>query len=78
MVKLRIYNILGQPVRALVDEAQVAGKYRVLWDAMQTIRFVNQWARGLRKILTTTIVVLAVSGFCTGDTGDKSTLTAMV
>ena len=33
VVKLMIYNILGQPIRTLVDEAQVAGKYRVLWDS---------------------------------------------
>lgn len=31
-VRLRIYNILGQPVRTLVDEVQVAGRYQVLWD----------------------------------------------
>ncbi len=28
-----IYNVLGQPVRTLVDEFQGAGGYRVEWDA---------------------------------------------
>ena len=32
-VRLEIYNLLGQRVRALVDEAQTAGAYRVRWDA---------------------------------------------
>ena len=32
-VKLVIYNVLGQPVRTLVDASQVAGSYRVRWDA---------------------------------------------
>ena len=32
-VKLVIYNLLGQPVRTLVDESRVAGTYRVKWDA---------------------------------------------
>ena len=32
-VRLEIYNLLGQRVRALVDEAQAAGAYRVQWDA---------------------------------------------
>ena len=32
-VQLVIYNVLGQPVRTLVDESQAAGSYRVEWDA---------------------------------------------
>ena len=31
--KLVIYNVLGQPVRTLVDETRGAGTYRVKWDA---------------------------------------------
>jgi hypothetical protein len=31
-VKLEIFNILGQRVRTLVDEAQTAGKKEVIWD----------------------------------------------
>ena len=29
---LKIYNILGQLVRTLVDEEKVAGNYKVIWD----------------------------------------------
>ena len=29
---LKIYNILGQEVRTLMNEEQPAGSYRVLWD----------------------------------------------
>ena len=32
-VQLAVYNVLGQPVRTLVDEFQGAGSYRVRWDA---------------------------------------------
>ena len=32
-VRLAIYNVLGQPVRTLVDESQTAGFYQVSWDA---------------------------------------------
>ena len=32
-VQLVIYNVLGQPVRTLVDESQAAGSYQVQWDA---------------------------------------------
>ena len=32
-VRLTIYNILGQPVRTLVDQFQAAGSYQVRWDA---------------------------------------------
>ena len=32
-VQLVIYNVMGQPVRTLVDEFQGAGSYRVQWDA---------------------------------------------
>ncbi|MDE2888879.1 MAG: T9SS type A sorting domain-containing protein [Gemmatimonadota bacterium] len=32
-VKLVIYNVLGQPVRTLVDESRAAGSYQVRWDA---------------------------------------------
>ncbi|MFQ6033212.1 MAG: FlgD immunoglobulin-like domain containing protein, partial [Candidatus Zixiibacteriota bacterium] len=31
-VTLRIYNILGQKVRTLVDEPKVSGTYQVIWD----------------------------------------------
>ncbi len=32
-VRLAIYNVLGQPVRTLVDQFQAAGSYQVQWDA---------------------------------------------
>ena len=32
-VQLVIYNVLGQPVRTLVDASQAAGVYQVRWDA---------------------------------------------
>ena len=32
-VKLVIYNVLGQPVRTLVDVSRAAGSYQVTWDA---------------------------------------------
>ena len=32
-VKLVIYNVLGQPVRTLLDGSQAAGSYQVKWDA---------------------------------------------
>ena len=32
-VKLVIYNVLGQPVRTLVDASRAAGRYQVKWDA---------------------------------------------
>ena len=32
-VRLTIYNILGQPIRTLVDQSQPAGSYQVRWDA---------------------------------------------
>ena len=32
-VQLVVYNVLGQPVRTLVDESRAAGSYRVEWDA---------------------------------------------
>ncbi|MCY3765708.1 MAG: T9SS type A sorting domain-containing protein [Gemmatimonadetes bacterium] len=32
-VKLVIYNVLGQPVRTLVDEFRAAGSYQIRWDA---------------------------------------------
>jgi len=31
-VRLRVYNLLGQVVRELVDGRQAAGRYRVVWD----------------------------------------------
>ena len=33
MVRLSIYNALGQPVRTLVAQFQAAGAYQVAWDA---------------------------------------------
>ena len=33
LVRLTIYNSLGQPVRTLVNRFHVAGQYRVRWDA---------------------------------------------
>ncbi len=35
-VSLKIYNILGQEVRTLVDGEQAAGGYRILWDGKDT------------------------------------------
>ena len=32
-VRLQIYNLLGHPLRTLVDEVQTPGSYRVEWDA---------------------------------------------
>ena len=32
-VQLVIYNVLGQPVRTLVDQFQAAGSYQIQWDA---------------------------------------------
>ena len=32
-VRLEIYNVLGQPVRTLVNEFRPAGAYQVFWDA---------------------------------------------
>ena len=32
-VRLDIYNLLGQPMRTLVDQVQDAGSYQVDWDA---------------------------------------------
>ena len=32
-MNLAIYNLLGQPVRTLVDEFQDAGVYQIRWDA---------------------------------------------
>ena len=32
-VRLEIYNLLGQPVRTLVDQTQAAGAYQVTWDS---------------------------------------------
>ncbi len=32
-VRLEIYNMLGQPVRTLVDESQTAGFYTAHWNA---------------------------------------------
>ena len=33
-VQLVIYNVLGQPVRTLVDQSQAAGSYQIRWDAL--------------------------------------------
>ena len=33
LVRLAIYNALGQPVRTLVDQFQAAGAYQVAWNA---------------------------------------------
>jgi len=35
-VQLTIYNLLGQPIRQLVDQEQSAGVYEVLWDDLET------------------------------------------
>jgi flagellar hook assembly protein FlgD len=32
-VRLTIYNIVGQQIRTLVDDAQTAGSYKIQWDA---------------------------------------------
>jgi flagellar hook assembly protein FlgD len=32
LVSLKIYNILGQKVKTVVDESQKAGNYEVVWD----------------------------------------------
>lgn len=32
-VRLEIYNLLGQPVRTLVDQTQTSGAYHVIWDS---------------------------------------------
>ncbi len=32
-MRLEVYNILGQPVRVLVNEVQSPGFYQVFWDA---------------------------------------------
>ena len=32
-VQLVVYNLLGQPVRTLVDQVQPAGWYQASWDA---------------------------------------------
>ena len=31
-VILTLFNVLGQPVRTLIDDTQQAGSYRVTWD----------------------------------------------
>ncbi len=33
-VQLVIYNVLGQPVRTLVDQSQAAGTYQIRWDVL--------------------------------------------
>lgn len=33
LVRLEIYNVLGQPVRTLVNQSQPAGFYQIPWDA---------------------------------------------
>ena len=33
-VQLVIYNVLGQPVRTLVNESQAAGSYQIQWDVL--------------------------------------------
>ena len=33
-VQLVIYNVLGQPIRTLVDESQAAGSYQIRWDVL--------------------------------------------
>ena len=33
-VQLVIYNVLGQPIRTLVDQSQAAGSYQIRWDVL--------------------------------------------
>lgn len=35
-VQLKIYNVLGEIVRTLVDETKCAGKYEIIWDSRDT------------------------------------------
>jgi len=35
-VQLKIYNVLGEIVRTLVDETKCAGKYEIIWDSRNT------------------------------------------
>lgn len=42
---LRVYNILGQRVRTLVDEARFPGRYKVTWDGRDD--FSNEVASGI-------------------------------
>jgi flagellar hook assembly protein FlgD len=41
-VRLDIYDILGQRVRVLMDEVQVAGRYQVRWDGRNAMGH-GQW-----------------------------------
>jgi hypothetical protein len=34
MVKLTVFNLIGQQVRVLVDQLQVPGSYRATWDGL--------------------------------------------
>jgi flagellar hook assembly protein FlgD len=36
-VRLTVYNLLGQPVRTLVDHGQVEGFHRVQWDGRDAL-----------------------------------------
>ena len=36
-VTLKIYNLLGQEIRALVDEMQSAGSYQIRWDGQENL-----------------------------------------
>lgn len=34
VVKLSVYNVLGQQIRVLIDQAQEPGAYTVSWDGL--------------------------------------------
>lgn len=36
-VSLKIYNLIGQKVRNLIDEKQIAGEYSIIWDGKDDI-----------------------------------------
>ena len=58
-VRLVIYNVIGQPVRTLVDGLQVAGDYQIQWHAGNAASGVY-WARlsGPRSVATRRLLLL--------------------